>query len=601
VTKTNALLWKLEQLKTWSQIQASAMQYWFRWGIVVWLVSAVIILAMGLTIEPERKQNAVTWIIASVGAKARIKTIGLKTVWWKGDPYEPQVLAEWMDKHVYGGARLSQWLAWAAVMGIGPVSLIGSIGLWRVRKKAAKDGEQHIRGAQIHTVEELQKRIGISRGDGVFVGEVFVPREQINAHTGIVGSTGAGKSTLMEGILEQIEARGERVALVDVEGTFTAKFFNPKRGDVILNPLDRRWQGFDISAECERLEDCEAIATSLFPITGRMRGTTGEYFARVGRRVIRDVLNVMRQQGNADLRVIPELLRHPKALLEMLGDTEAAAELGYKDSRERRQFLSGIRTATDSFRYLDPQPGDLARDTVPWSARQWVTQGEGWCFFTVSESQKAAVLPFIGLALDLLGRQLLEQPLRPEKLLWLYFDELGDLPALATLPRIATRVRKRGGAIVYSIPDRSKLESVYGEHETDSILNAAAVRVYMQTNDPKTQEWVAASIGRHDVARQVESHTMGSKDGRDAVHLNPNLSREEYAITPSQAGQIPVGRAYLKVGAFGTAYIRIPLVEREEQESGFLPRAEAEELREAEQEEAADWQADALADVRRAI
>ncbi|EQD71726.1 hypothetical protein B1A_05655, partial [mine drainage metagenome] len=52
----------------------------------------------------------------------------------------------------------------------------------------------------------------------------------------LLGATGTGKST----VIPRTPARGDRAALTDPDGGYLARFYDPARGDVILNPFDAR-------------------------------------------------------------------------------------------------------------------------------------------------------------------------------------------------------------------------------------------------------------------------------------------------------------------------------------------------------------------------
>ena len=56
----------------------------------------------------------------------------------------------------------------------------------------------------------------------------------------ICGDPGSGKTSVLQQLLLQIDARKECAIVYDPALEFTSKFFNPERGDTILNPFDAR-------------------------------------------------------------------------------------------------------------------------------------------------------------------------------------------------------------------------------------------------------------------------------------------------------------------------------------------------------------------------
>ena len=67
-----------------------------------------------------------------------------------------------------------------------------------------------------------------------------IPRAFESSHVMIMGDTGTGKSILQRRVLMQIAERGESAIVYDPALEYTPQFFNPARGDLILNPLDVR-------------------------------------------------------------------------------------------------------------------------------------------------------------------------------------------------------------------------------------------------------------------------------------------------------------------------------------------------------------------------
>ena len=554
--------WNLERIHTRLRIQAAQARYWSLQGLGLWLCSVVAVLLA--TFTQQQVRHVVIWVMSS-----GFGMTGWKSIRWQGQRYAPRELRDWLNLNIYHSS-LSDWLLWAGLVALIPVAVIGGIGWWYVRQK--EPHEKHIRGARIVLVGELEKRLRKAGEPGVKIGPVAIPEEELCSHFLFAGATGVGKTRAMMQMLEQIERRGDRVALVDPEGELTERYYTPERGDILWNPFDARWQGWSPWDEIEQPEDLDAQAASLFPITPQMQGSTSEFYRSTARVVYRALLERLTTR---DPREIPSSLADPAALLSVLERTDAAALLGQRHTERRQSILQTLQTATSSFRYLEP-------GQHPWSAKEWVPNGSGWVFFTYTKKQKAAVMPLVGLGLDALGAQFLSSPLNPESMIWMFLDEVTSLPPLATLPELMRQVRKRGVGIGYSIQERSGLVARYGEADTDSILNAPGVRLYMRINDGKTQAWAAQDLGKRDVLRQVESSTVGPENVRDSIHRTPQRGRDEAVVTEAELGMLERGEGYLKVGAYGLAKISIPHVESSARQPAFVAReAQALPAREA--------------------
>lgn len=66
-------------------------------------------------------------------------------------------------------------------------------------------------------------------------------------HIMITGTYGSGKTNAVKHILNQIQ--DQKVLVVDTKGELIDKYYNPARGDIIMNPLDLRYPGWDSSGE----------------------------------------------------------------------------------------------------------------------------------------------------------------------------------------------------------------------------------------------------------------------------------------------------------------------------------------------------------------
>jgi hypothetical protein len=82
-----------------------------------------------------------------------------------------------------------------------------------------------------------------------------------------MGDTGAGKTTLIMQILRQIQGRGHAAIVYDPACEFIQRFYDAKRGDIVLNPLDDRCPYWGPSEELRRRAEAKAIAASLYQPT----------------------------------------------------------------------------------------------------------------------------------------------------------------------------------------------------------------------------------------------------------------------------------------------------------------------------------------------
>jgi Type IV secretion-system coupling protein DNA-binding domain len=95
---------------------------------------------------------------------------------------------------------------------------------------------------------------------------IRIPQAKEASHQLRMGDTGIRKTSLTYQDLLNAEANGMNCVVNDAKGgEILARFYNPKRGDVILNPTDDRCAYWNISSEGNDLATFKTAMTSLFP------------------------------------------------------------------------------------------------------------------------------------------------------------------------------------------------------------------------------------------------------------------------------------------------------------------------------------------------
>jgi hypothetical protein len=110
------------------------------------------------------------------------------------------------------------------------------------RRKEMKYGRR-LKGPILVTPTQFNKAIQ-GTGIGLKVDQcselLRVPLRAEDQHFEIIGDTGSGKTTIIVQMLRQIQTRGHSAILYDPACEFIERFYDSARGDIVLNPLDRR-------------------------------------------------------------------------------------------------------------------------------------------------------------------------------------------------------------------------------------------------------------------------------------------------------------------------------------------------------------------------
>lgn len=172
-----------------------------------------------------------------------------------------------------------------------------------------------------------------------------------------MGDTSSGKSNAIRQILHQVERRDETAIVYDPACEFVQEFYRPKRGDLILNPLDERCPQWNLQSELLSGGTAEAIAAAMLP----EKEFDNKFFTDAPRRVLSSLL---RREGA--VVTLLEWMADPTKIERKLAGTPQAAYLDRKAGPQRAGVLASLNMIADSLDLL-PKGGE---------AEQWFSTGE---------------------------------------------------------------------------------------------------------------------------------------------------------------------------------------------------------------------------------
>jgi len=114
-----------------------------------------------------------------------------------------------------------------------------------------------------------------------------IPIQAEAQHIELMGDTGAGKTALIMQVLRQVQARGQSAIVYDPACEFIQRFYDQRRGDIVLNPLDDRCPYWGPSEELRRKAEAKAIAASLYQPTNDRKG---EFFTETPQKIFAHLL-----------------------------------------------------------------------------------------------------------------------------------------------------------------------------------------------------------------------------------------------------------------------------------------------------------------------
>ena len=417
------------------------------------------------------------------------------------------------------------------------------------RRKELRYGRR-LKGPEMMTPKKFNTTV---RGDGIGIktdgmkAMLRIPERAEAQHVQIIGDTGAGKTTIMLQILRQIKHRGDSAIVYDPAREFVQRFYDPRNGDVILNPLDKRCPYWGPAEELRRRSEAKALAVSLFQSQQDKRG---EFFIESPQKIFAFLMTY----GPTPEELV-KWMSDPEEIDRRLEGTEHAHLIDPKAHQQRAAVLGSLGLVADSLRLL-PKKG---HGNGEWSATEWAETRQGWVFITSLPAEREALRPLQSLWIDLLVLRLLNEPKDGQKRAWFVIDELASLQRLPQLHTAITENRKSQNPLILGFQGKSQLEYLYG-HLAEVMLSQPATSVWLKTKEPTAGEWVSRFIGKVEIERLRETHFDGSRAGRNFA-----LDRQvEPLVMESEISGLADLHAYMKyenyVTCFSFPYLDMPVV-----------------------------------------
>lgn len=394
--------------------------------------------------------------------------------------------------------------------------------------------KRFLRGTRMISHRGLQRQTREPGRAQVMVADTPMPTWLETLHLLVAGATGTGKTVALGQVIETVLRRSDRLIIVDPNGTFLSRFYFP--GDVILNPFDRRSQGWSIFNELRDAYDFKRYALSVVP-----KGLTdeAEEWNGYARLLFQAATRKMASVGNTDIYSLIKLLsaESDESLKEFLADTEAEGLfVGAREALSSARFILA--------KYLDPHQY-LKKDCGAFSIRRWLEdEGGGNLYITWREDMLEALKPLVSTWVDILCTSILSLPESPRRRTWMVIDELDSLQKLPSLEAALTKGRKHGLRVVAGIQSTAQLERTNGEKDA-TVLRSCFRNVLVLGGgraDSKTAEDLSRSLGEHEVERETVGETTSQRSG--SRNRTARIERER-VVMASEIQSLPELTGYV--------------------------------------------------------
>ena len=441
------------------------------------------------------------------------------------------------------------WMqSWKGILPVAAILLVAGSNALRVHSK-----DVHKRGARVlyygrrRHARRWRRRL---LSDVVTLAGVPLTVSEETRHFKLIGTTGTGKSTAIRELVAGALARGDRAIITDPTGDYLARFYERRRGDIILNPFNSESVRWDPFAEIRAVWDVEQLASGLIPASedasGReWRGYARTFFSAVARRC--------HESGQRDASELWRLLTVASSseLRPIVAGTPAQPFLEPENARMFGSIRSVAGSAAAAFEYV------IAQRARGFSIRDWVCSGRGHLFIPYGAAQIAALRSIIATWLRISIFEAMNCPEGGDQRLWFVVDELDSLGAIDGLKDALARLRKFGGRCVLGFQSIAQVSSTYGHGDAQTIIENCGNTMILRCSGSEhggTSQFASRLIGEREVIRRSTSR------GRDreiffaarGARRSTNVSEQhvtELAVLPSQIEQLPDLTGYLKTAS----------------------------------------------------
>lgn len=378
-------------------------------------------------------------------------------------------------------------------------------------------------------------------------------RAEETEHVMLLGDPGTGKSQTIHHFLLQIAARrpAEAVVIYDPACEFIKRHYNPKRGDTILNPLDKRSPYWSPAVEIRALTDKKLLAESFLPgKSDANQASTSGFFLKASRAIFGRMLEFKPTPAQ-----MVAWLRSAEAI-DMIVDGTEHAHLIPKNAHGQRAGVLGVLSDLGDTLRLLPERDDCESEI---SLSEWAKRRRGWIFITSTMDTREALRLLQAVFINVLMKRLMSVSAEWGQAhpCWVIVDEVHSLHRLPALYETQTEGRKYGLKLVQGTQGKTQYEEYY-DRLAKAMLAAPKLKLFFRCGESETARWISDTIGEYEVEKPKIGTTASVGDkGRDAINYS-TVTEHRQAISKEEIMSLPDLHGYWKYGDVVVPF-RLPL------------------------------------------
>jgi type IV secretory pathway TraG/TraD family ATPase VirD4 len=412
------------------------------------------------------------------------------------------------------------------------------------------DKKTHKRGTILDDSPKITRKI--LKPQGLTLAGLPVAPSDETKHFKMIGTTGTGKSTAIRELLTGALERGDRAVIADPDGSYINSFYDPGRGDVILNPFDSRAARWDLFGEMTTLHDADQLSRSLIADTEGAESSWRNY-ARV---FLTSLLRQLHRVKHDDVGELYRLISTTPVedLRDLLGDTPAGPYLAQDNGRFFGAVRAVANTHLSALEHIANQKSEKSLSVRSWvrnSGKGGGSHGRGGVLFLPYRANEIATLrSIISTWMRLAIYETMSQP-EGDQLLWFAIDELDALGVIDGLKDALARLRKFGGRCILGFQSIAQVSGSYGRAEAQTIVENCGNSLILRCSASEgggTARFASGLIGEREIIREQITKSHRPSEWRASESITEHHVTES-AVLASEIEQLPDLSGFLKLAS----------------------------------------------------
>ena len=313
--------------------------------------------------------------------------------------------------------------------------------------------------------------------------------------TGVFGSNGTGKSSLLDYIIED---RMQQKALqkwmfVDITGEYMARYFRP--GDIIIDITDKRCALWNLLEDVNSYFALQELSADIVPVSNDEKN---RFFSDAARRAIYDALYECWHNHKLDnLSLKKQLLYQAKPYFQRIVELTGGASQSFTD------VYQTYRNFIDPFLYLNTTGKSF-------KLSDWLSdeKDDRRLFLNLHEDSLQSQGRILNLFFVFFANKILAQTFKSAGRINVIIDEFANLNIISNLPRTLSLCRKKDVAFLLATQSAKEVHRIYGErfyNLSDNLNNKYVFRA----NDGETAKLLSDMFGKIE-KRELTTNTAVS-------------------------------------------------------------------------------------------